>query len=1162
MAARNTWGWANLDERFAVFHRTRAEGAKLVRSLGGVDLEPLFDESADPHLLERPTASLPAVFVTSVAMARQWMAWGVEPDAMIGHSLGEYVAAHLAGVLSFEDAMMLVVERAALMERASGDDAAMLVVSAPTDEVLPGLPDTLSLATVNADDECVIAGRTDDIAAFEGALRRRGIDTTRIALSAAAHSALLDPVLDEFEKVVRSVDLHRPQRPYVSNLTGTWITDAQATDPSYWVDHLRHTVRFRDGLRTVLEPAGGVVVEFGPGNALSSYARRTGLATGAIPTLRHPDDAIDDTNHTITAFARLWTFGVDVDLEPLIGPDRRRVRLPTYPFQHERCWIEPGAARRERADRTAELLERIDDPAAMTWRPSWRQVDRAPAGTSSVTSWLVVGSGRADEVASELARRGRRVQVASTFDEDDHRGADGIVFVGGGDYDEQYERWVTQMRHAVKVLGRSDQGRLVALTTRAWGGPVQADDAAGALAAGCVLVAPAEMPGLSTALVDDDGAVDIARIVDDIETASGLVSYESGVRRVPHLLHEPPPPAERAPAIDGTWIITGGLGEVGGTLAEYLARRGARLVLVTSSPLPSPAEHDQYLRTHAIDDPTSRKIRRLRHLRAIGSDVSVLVADLDVPGAAAALLDGAEAAVGSIDGVVHAAGRLHDQLIEIADDDTIRSVIDPKARAAVELATELEARGVPRLILVSSTSTRLAPAGQAAYVAANAVLDALAGRHDGLDVTTIGFGMWAGAGMAADTALRRHVGAGTASGMSHPVLGERSEPHDGTVTSWGTLTTEHHWLVDEHRTAAGVAVVPGTGHLELMIAAVQTSPSELVTLDDVALLEPLVVPDGNDVHVRVVVDPPRADPRQVRVEASRDRAGWVLHAEATIGSAQAVSAEAEFDGDRSFDPMSTGHAHLRLGDRWHLPCDAQRTDAAATGMIRAAGPVETEREAWRAHPAVIDQATGWAIALDDSYRRDLLHVPIGYRKVSWMRPLPTEVRVTASRTSDGDADVIVGDLALFDDATVCLAIEGIQLRPIESDRLAATATAPTAVHEGGGDLLDVTERLGLKADDVWPILDDVLTAPQPRTIVSAVDIDALANATFAQDEPAPTEPAPHHDGTVEERLTAIWRDLLGDDRIGPDDDFFSSAVPRRRRLRTVAGSAVSMSTSM
>ena len=490
-----------LDDRFEVFHRVRSEGVQAMRRLGA-DPGSLFDPDVDPDLLRRPTASLPAVFITSTAMARQWMAWGVEPDVMIGHSLGEYVAAHLAGVLSFDDALSLVITRSGLMERVSGVGAAMLVVPLAEEDVVRRLPAALSLATVNCDDECVVAGPAEAVAEFAAALAADGHDATHIPLAAAAHSSMLDSVLDEFESAVRAVTLRPPQRPYISNLTGDWIEDAQATSPRYWVDHLRHTVRFADGLRTALADRPTVVVEVGPGQALASYARRSGMAVGAISTLRHPDDDIADTLHTLTAWGQLWVHGLDVDLTPVTGIRRRRLRLPTYPFQRERCWIEPGrgsvAVDSLEPGPTAFVpeLTRIADVEQMGWVPTWSQAP-ALAPAVAISHWTVIGGAEAEPIAAELRRRGRAVSHVARFVDrdivDDEELAErGVVLVGGGgSFETASRRWLDDAPAAARWLGSEvGRGRLVAVTHGALGVDRAARTPADALALGVVLVAP------------------------------------------------------------------------------------------------------------------------------------------------------------------------------------------------------------------------------------------------------------------------------------------------------------------------------------------------------------------------------------------------------------------------------------------------------------------------------------------------------------------------------------------------------------------------------------------------------------------------------------------------------------------------------------------------
>ena len=1177
---------AGLDSRFDVFHAVRDQGIDLARQIAGIDLAPLFEPDVDAGELRRPTASLPAVFVTSVALARQWMAWGVEPDVMIGHSLGEYAAAHLAGVFDLRDALSLVLTRSALMERASGTDAAMLVVPLPEAELADRLTADLSLATVNADDECVVAGPSAAIDFLAQSLGDDGVDATLIPLVAAAHSSMLDPVLDEFLEAVRSVRLRAPDRPYVSNVTGAWITTEQATDPHYWVDHLRRTVRFADGLRTALGETPTVTVELGPGQSLSSYVRRSGLATAAIPSLRHEDDHVSDTNHSLTAFAQLWLHGVEIDLDRFTGEGRRRLRLPTYPFQRERCWIEPGhgsalahPVANDAASSAGADLERITDVEMMVRVPTWAEAP-APSSVTPPTTWLVVGDddlGRSGTIVDELRRRGRTVRRVDHLTDDGHGRAHdeldevgGVVVVGrDGVYDAAARRWLSDLPAAARRLGGSaEPSRLVAVTTGALAVGAPASSPVDALAVGTILVAPGEYPDLVTALVDldPDAPVDASRLVDEIDGAVGIVAIRGDDRRAPRIAEATPsaPETEDPTAAPvgfrrgGTYLVTGGLGGIGEEVAGHLARTyDANLVIVSTGAVPSGAERQQFLERHPFDHPTCRRIRRLAALEQLGTKVALVEADLAEPAEVRAAIDAAEDLVGPIDGAVHAAGRLRDRLLETATFDDHRVVADAKARAALVLADELERRGVGLLVLVSSTSTVLAPEGQTSYVAANSVLDALAGRRGSLRIATIDFGMWAGTGMASESARRLHLGladgSDTATEVDHPVLGEVVTDHHGNIVVTGRLATVHHWLIDEHRGGDGQAILPGTGHLELFLAAAraaaQTAAMEGTRLDDVALSSPLIVPDDRPVSVRVVIEPAHDGERAIRLDSDEGTGTtWTTHSEGTLVAAvdeihrvdlDALQARCSLD----VEPMASAGVHLQLGPRWSAATVARLGDGESFGrLVLPADP--TECDDWLAHPALVDVATGLAVVLTSADTADLLHVPVGYDRVSWFGRVPAECAVHARRRPDVGDGLVVADVTVADPSgVVVMRIDGLQLRPVSSAAgLTAAEPEPISNLRSGSGLLELVDELGLRPAEALHWLDRLVSSDLDRIVVSSIDLDALASMRSSESDgrtsTSGSQVSTTDVRTIDDLLATMWVDLLGVEEISHDDDFF------------------------
>jgi acyl transferase domain-containing protein len=285
----------------------------------GFDLRTLLfaaegDEGAAAEL-EQTRNTQPALFVVELACARLWQSWGVEPEAMIGHSIGEYAAACLAGVLTVDEALALVSTRGRLMQSLPPGD----MLSVPRDEadLLPLLPADVSIATINAPGRCVVSGPPQAVAAFRDALAEQRIRAAALHTSHAFHSAMMDPILAPFTDEVKKVGLRPPRIPYVSNVTGAWITDAEATDPSYYATHLRRAVRFADGAGVLLETPNRVLLEVGPGNTLATLAgRHPAVGDGHLVTssIRHPrDTGVDDRAFVLETLGRLWTAGVEVD---------------------------------------------------------------------------------------------------------------------------------------------------------------------------------------------------------------------------------------------------------------------------------------------------------------------------------------------------------------------------------------------------------------------------------------------------------------------------------------------------------------------------------------------------------------------------------------------------------------------------------------------------------------------------------------------------------------------------------------------------------------------------------------------------------------------------------------------------------------------------------
>jgi amino acid adenylation domain-containing protein len=370
--ARPAAGLAALHRGEPAFRQGLDRCAEILRPSLGVDLRSLLlaGESSGNDLGSTALAQ-PVLFAIEHSLAELWMAWGVRPNALLGHSLGEYVAACLSGVLSLEDALRLVVERGRLMQALP--EGAMLAVPLPPEEVEELAAGAVSLAAINAPARCVLSGPAADIDALAGELASRGVSCRRLEVERAFHSRDVEAIQPALTAFLRQLHLQPPRIPFVSCLTGTWITDEEATDPAYWARQMRAPVRFTDAVDTLLTVGPCVLLEVGPGSALVSLARlhpKTPQGIASLAAAPAPDAGL------LAALGRLWLAGVRIDWRAVHAGERRgRVALPSYPFERSSYWFETRSGRREEAEPAAHPANgngkgSLEPNQVLSWEPS------------------------------------------------------------------------------------------------------------------------------------------------------------------------------------------------------------------------------------------------------------------------------------------------------------------------------------------------------------------------------------------------------------------------------------------------------------------------------------------------------------------------------------------------------------------------------------------------------------------------------------------------------------------------------------------------------------------------------------------------------------------------------------------------------------------------
>jgi acyl transferase domain-containing protein/acyl carrier protein len=772
----------------------------------GLDLRtvlypPAGQETAAAQALLQTALAQPALFVVEYALAKLWMACGVQPRAMLGHSIGEYVAACLAGVFSLDDALAVVAVRGRLMQGMPG--GSMLAVPLAEAELHNQLGEHLSMAAVNGPRLCVVSGPAEAVDELKERLEQRGVTCRPLHTSHAFHSSMMDPILGEFEARVAQIPRHIPSSPFVSNLTGTWITTEQATDAAYWASHLRSTVRFADSLKTLFASDPGLVLlEVGPGQTLSGLARQhpdRPEGQTALASMRHAQDPASDHAFLMHALGRAWLAGVEIDWSAFHAHEKRvRVALPTYPFERERYWVEPraDAALHVTAQGASPLAmpPRRDELRSWMYQPSWRRTDRPRGGSTPVQlpdkheNWLVFCDrlGLGDRFASQLTDQGQRVIRVAPGEVFDHPEPD-LYRVPPAD-PESYVALMGDLRSRqlepdrvahLWSFGRTDGGGFCAedlgfysllhlaqsLGDLANSHPVHIDvigngvfDVTGdeplfpgrATLLGPCRVIPQEYAQLSCRYIDvqlPDSGLD-ATLVDgvlaEIRSAANqpLVALRKQHRWLPsfeqlELQDDVPVPASLRER--GVYLIAGGMGGIGLAIAEYLARTvHARLILTGRTSMPDRAYWDAWLAEHGPEHTVSRRILELRKLEALGAEVLVASADVGDEAEMRDVVAGARARFGAINGVVHAAGVAGGGIIPLKTRAQAELVLAPKVQGTLVLESVLDDEPLDFFVLCSSFTSLLGGAGQVDYCAANAFMDAFAHERNRRKGPTIG----------------------------------------------------------------------------------------------------------------------------------------------------------------------------------------------------------------------------------------------------------------------------------------------------------------------------------------------------------------------------------------------------------------------------------------
>lgn len=768
----------------------------------------------------------PALFAVEYSLARCLMQWQVRPTAMLGHSLGEWVAACIAGVMELRDAVRLIALRAGLMQEQP--QGAMLSVSLGRKDIDPYLQDGIDLAAINSPNLCVVAGPVERIERLERKLGERGVTSLRLVVSHAFHSAMMEPAVAPLLKATAAIKLRPPAIRFTSNVTGRWITAEQATDPAYWAHQLRKPVLCSESLDLVLQDSGQVLLEVGPGQVLSLLASRQGKATptypplGMLPITRRADD---ETKHFVTTIGRLWMRGVPVNWNAFHeGEARQRVSLPPYPFQRQRCWIDPVRPDRDSlpAPVDSKATEVRKDLSEWFYLPGWRRSPFPKSHFNSAKragSWLLIGletnqlkaasdgSDLRSEVTAKLRERGAEIffaQAGDCFDDSrpgdytvrpdssedwgqvlrqllsGDRRLDGIIvrqpwfeskkgqdaFLATAEKSESLYRAFFQLTALAQAIGQiyqKEKVRLIFISRDLHSVTGREEiNVQGALALGALRVIPQEYENIQCRNIDlgaeafPDRTPSAAHLLNEIvaDSSDDVVAYRSDVRWIRSFEPIKVTDSDKDGVFRqrGTYLITGGLGGIGLTLAKDLAQSyRANLILVSRSNFPSRSAWK-----NLSDEQRSqigKQVDALLEMETAGGEVQVIQADVADEIQMAEAIAKAERVFGSINGVIHAAGVAGGGVLARKTGEDARKVLRAKVEGLLVLDRIFKNRELDFLALCSSVTGWLGGFGQSDYCAANAFLDVYADgkRSASYPTISIAWDTWREVGMAVNT---------------------------------------------------------------------------------------------------------------------------------------------------------------------------------------------------------------------------------------------------------------------------------------------------------------------------------------------------------------------------------------------------------------------------
>ncbi|GAA0734315.1 type I polyketide synthase [Aquimarina litoralis] len=756
------------------FRSIMDKGFQILHDKTGTDYSEIigykYKKGIDKSLINNTHYAQPVIFLIEYAFASLLMKWGIRPSNMIGHSLGEYVAACIADVFSLEEALNILIKRASLMSKVEKGD--MLAVGNSENNIKDLLTPDLSIAAINTESSCVVSGNKESIDNLSKALSYSEIPFTKLKTSHAFHSNMMDIILDEYNKELEKINFSVPKFSFISNLTGKPITNEEAISPDYWVKHLRESVKFSEGVDYLLKKANTCFIEVGPGKALSTFCKQNknfSERNMSVALLRHPKEEKNDNQTLSEGIGMLWSNGVDVDWDEYYSPEiRNKVSIPTYSFSNYSFDVNVNPF--EQLTKNGILSNVKTSVSDWFYSSNWKKSflntkliqDNIPqnyllfSGKNKLIQNLKNRLLNNDQNIIEVVTGEKFMQhdeflysvnpekgFERLFEklESQKKDFNNIIFNWDfkGESQEEILHAFSVVLNLCKALiqYKPDTKKKVTFLSN-FNHKVIGNEKVSLVPSTIKTifsVCAQENPNIFSCSIDTDQHTEnsklISKIIDELRYnyKETNIAYRNEIRWSEFY--------DNITILDKninsqvtnnkTYLITGGLGEVGNVLACYLSKKyNAKIIIVGRSKIPSEELWQDYLKKEDANINVISKIKKLKKLKESEKEVFYYQADVTNYEILKTKIKQIEREHGVISGIIHAAGNVDNKtfkLVENITSDTAQKQFDPKIKGTTNLYSIFRERDLDFVWITSSLSSILGGLTYGAYATANRFMD-------------------------------------------------------------------------------------------------------------------------------------------------------------------------------------------------------------------------------------------------------------------------------------------------------------------------------------------------------------------------------------------------------------------------------------------------------